>query len=358
MQTTIALLGLAAVAFAAPQASSGTKAPSAAAPAGCTPDFSGTFEIQAETVIPNKKRDACGGAGTLVSTLKGGILTDSQGRQGNIVSNNNQFQYDPAPGQPGFIYNAGFSACANGSLALGGTTVFYQCKSGGFYNIYQTASAQQCEPIQLGIIPCGASASSAAVGQKTDGQPTGTSVAPVGQKTDGQPTGTSVAAVGQKTDGQPTATGAVPVSQISDGQPQAKSAVPLSQITDGQIQVVTAVPVSQISDGQIQATSAVKASAPVSQISDGQVQATTAVAPKPSAPISQISDGQIQATSAVAPISQISDGQIQATGAATATPKAPNATSTPLQVTNSASGFNIGSQLAAIVLGAVAVAFL
>ncbi|TVY38908.1 Cell wall mannoprotein [Lachnellula subtilissima] len=358
MQLTIALLGLATVACAAPQARADTKAPSESAPAGCTVDFSGTFELQAETVIPNKKRDACGGAGTLVSTLKGGILTDSEGRQGNIVSDNNQFQYDPAPGQPGYIYNAGFSACANGSLALGGTTVFYQCKSGGFYNIYQTASAEQCEPIQLGIIPCGsASSSAAAVGQATDGQATGTSAAAVGQKSDGQPTGTSVAAVGQKSDGQPTGTTAVPVSQISDGQPQAKSAVPLSQITDGQIQIVTAVPVSQISDGQVQATgkatATAKASAPISQISDGQVQATTAVAP-----ISQISDGQVQATTAVTPISQISDGQVQATGAASVKPST-NATTTPLPVTSSGSSFNmLGSQLAAIVLGAVAVLFL
>lgn len=276
-----------------------------------------------------------------MSTLKGGILTDSAGRQGDIVSNNNQFQYDPAPGQPGYIYNAGFSACANGSLALGGTTVFYKCKSGGFYNIYYEASAEQCEPIQLGIIPCGsASSSAAAVGQKTDGQATATSVAAVGQKTDGQPTGTSVAAVGQKSDGQPTGTAAAVVSQISDGQPQAKSAVPLSQITDGQIQIVTAVPVSQISDGQIQAT--------------GKATATAAAG----APISQISDGQVQATTAVAPISQISDGQVQATGAVSAKPST-NATTTPLPVTSSGSSFNmLGSQLAAIVLGAVAVLFL
>jgi len=354
MQITIALLGLATVACAAPQARAATKAPSESAPAGCTPDFSGTFEIQAETVIPNKKRDACGGAGTLVSTLSGGILMDSAGRQGDIVSNNNQFQFDPAPGQPGYIYNAGFSACPNGTLALGGTTVFYKCKSGGFYNIYQIASAEQCEPIQLGIIPCGSGSSSAAgVGQATDGQATGTSVVAVGQKTDGQPTATSAAVVGQKTDGQPTGTAAVPVTEISDGQPQVKSAVPLSQITDGQIQIVTAVPISQISDGQVQATGAV---APISQISDGQVQATSAVAP-----ISQISDGQVQATTAVTPISQISDGQIQATGAA-AKPSTNASTTSPLQVTSSASSFTsftlLGSQLAAIILGAVGVAFL
>jgi len=350
MQTTIALLGFAAAAYAAPQAA---LAPTAAAPAGCSPSYSGTFEISAYNTTVKRdltKRAACGGDGTLVITLANGKLTDAKNRVGEIVANY-QFQFDPEP-QTGAIYTSGFSACSNGSLALGGSAVFYECLSGGFYNLYDRHWAAQCEPILLGITPCGSS-SGAAVSQGADGQPTGTSGAPISQKTDGQPTGTSVAPK--------------PVSQISDGQAQAPSAIPISQITDGQIQVPTAA-ISQISDGQIQAGKPTPA--PISQISDGQVQATTA-APKPSAPISQISDGQIQATSAPkAPISQISDGQIQASktsapvisqisdGQIQATGKA-NATSTPLQVTSSGSSFKtFGSQLAAIVLGVAAVALL
>jgi len=350
MQTTIALLGLAAVAYAAPQAA---LAPTAAAPAGCSPNYSGTFELSPYNITVKRdlnKRAACGGAGTLVVNLANGKLTDAQNRIGEIVANY-QFQFDPQP-QTGAIYTSGFSACSNGSLALGGSAVFYECLSGGFYNLYDRHWAAQCEPILLGITPCGGSASAAPVSQGADGQPTGTSVGVISQKTDGQPTGTAVAPK--------------PVSQISDGQPQAPSAIPISQITDGQIQVPTAA-ISQISDGQIQAK---PTPAPISQISDGQVQATTA-APKPSAPISQISDGQIQATSAPkAPISQISDGQIQASktsapvisqisdGQIQATGKA-NATSTPLQVTSSGSSFKtFGSQLAAIVLGVAAVALL
>lgn len=360
MQTTIALVGLAAMAYAAPQAS---LAPTSAAPAGCSPNYSGTFEISAYNTTVKRdlsKRAACGGDGTLVITLKDGKLTDAKNRVGEIVANY-QFQFDPEP-QTGAIYTSGFSACNNGSLALGGSAVFYECLSGGFYNLYDRHWAAQCEPILLGITPCG-STSNSPVSQGSDGQPAGTAV---GQKTDGQPTGT---AVGQKSDGQPTGTAVAPkpVSQISDGQAQAPSAVPIpiSQIGDGQVQVPTAA-ISQIADGQIQAGKPTPA--PISQISDGQIQATTA-APKPSAPISQISDGQIQATGAPKnPISQISDGQIQASktsapvisqisdGQIQATGKA-NSTA-PLQVTSSGSSFKVGSQLAAIVLGVAAVVLL
>lgn len=104
-------------------------------------------------------------------------------------------------------------------------------------------------------------------------------------------------------------------------------------------------PISQISDGQVQApTSTV---APISQISDGQIQAPTSTV----APISQISDGQIQvSTNVVMPtggvVSQIPDGQIQA-----------NATSAPVPYTGAASSL-VGSQLAALAVAVVAVAFL
>jgi hypothetical protein len=309
------------------------------------------------------KRAACGGPGTLVIQLAGGKLTDSQNRIGEIVANY-QFQFDPQP-QTGAIYTSGFSACNNGSLALGGSAVFYECLSGGFYNLYDRSWAPQCQPILLDIIPCGGS-SSAAVGQSADGQPTGTAVAPIGQSMDGQPTGTSIvpSPVSQITDGQVQAQSGVPISQITDGQIQVVTAMPMpiSQISDGQIQATPApaAPISQISDGQVQAT---PAAAPISQISDGQIQATSAaVAPisqisdgqvqatAAGAPISQISDGQIQATSAVAPISQISDGQIQATGAA-------NSSSTPLQVTNSGNSMVV-SQFAAIVMAVAGVALL
>jgi len=138
--------------------------------------------------------------------------------------------------------------------------VFYQCLSGGFYNLYSQNTGAQCNQIHIQAI-------------KT-------------------PSGGA--------------------SQLPDGQPQASGAI--SQISDGQLQATSAgIAISQISDGQLQAPTGV-----ISQISDGQVQAPTATAG-----VSQISDGQIQVPTATHVVSQISDGQPQApvaTGNATTPP--------------------------------------
>jgi len=371
MQITLALLTLATVASAAIGSS-----PTASAPAGCSTDYSGSFEITIlnSTTSSSKKAkrqsSTCGQAGYLTVTLAGGILKDSENRQGEIVANY-QFQFDN-PLQSGAVYTQGFSVCSNESLALGGSNVFWECVTTGgpgigtYYNLYSQSTGAQCQPILINIIPCAADpvSSSAVVGQSSDGQPTGTSVGSV---------------VSQATDGQPQATGTpgtvVPVSQISDGQPQATSigtGCVVSQISDGQVQFVTSCPtptptpacvVSQISDGQVQITSCASTvtAAPVSQISDGQVQATTA---STAVPVSQISDGQPQvgttsaksATTSVAVVSQISDGQPQVPNATVITA---TASSTPLQVTgNSATGLGIASTFAAVMVGFAAVLLL
>lgn len=90
---------------------------------------------------------ACRGEGTLELTLTDGVLKDGQGRTGYIASNF-QFQFD-APPQSGALYTSGFSLCANGSLALGGSNVFYQCLSGNFYNLYDRYWAAQCSPVTI-----------------------------------------------------------------------------------------------------------------------------------------------------------------------------------------------------------------
>lgn len=208
-------------------------------------------------------------ADTLLVTLQNGMLMDNKGRTGYIAANS-QFQFD-APAQTGAIYTAGWSVCANGSLAIGGTTLFKQCLSGDFYNLYLENDAAQCSPIYIDIIPVGGATVTGAASQLSDGQPQATPI---------------------------------PICELSDGQPQATKCQPVTQISDGQIQATSAKPVTQISDGQIQATTAKN---PVTQISDGQIQATTAANP-----VTQISDGQIQATTAKNPVTQISDGQIQA----------------------------------------------
>jgi len=350
MQTTLALAALAAVAYAIPQGVTGVIAPSDPSPAGFSSSYNGQFEI---SIYKTSKRDlevrqsTCGQAGYLTLTLAGGQLKDAVGRTGYIAANY-QFQFD-APPQTGAIYTAGFSVGSNGSLALGGSAVFWECLSGTFYNLYDRNWAAQCQPILIGIVPC--TGSSGAVTQASDGQPAGTTILPVTQITDGQPQGKSAVPVpvSEFTDGQPQVVTVMPkpVTQISDGQVQAPTGKTVTQISDGQVQAPTATgkPVTQISDGQVQAPT----SAPVvTQISDGQPQAPSATAPV----VTQISDGQPQAptSSPVAVVTQISDGQIQATGAA-------NATKSPAPFTGAGNAL-VASSFAALVMGAAAVLLL
>ncbi|OAA69099.1 covalently-linked cell wall protein [Cordyceps fumosorosea ARSEF 2679] len=316
MKWTATALGLAATVAAVPQGAASGLKPDGAAPQGCTGNYNGKFEVSIFKLGASKrsieKRD-CSGDNSLVLDLKDGVLTDSKGRIGSIVANY-QFQFDGPPAQAGAIYTAGFSTCQNGSLAIGPSTVFYQCRSGDFYNLYDRHWAEQCEAIEIVAMPCSA--------QKSNGgspmqSPVATSMAVT----------TVVAAL---SDGQPqvvTTTVPVPMCQIGDGQVQAHSTpcnqapgAPVSQISDGQIQAPSNLPpVSQISDGQIQAPAST--GAPVSQISDGQVQAPSATS---GAPVTQISDGQIQAPSATGG-APISDGQVQAPTATSTVPVAAGA---------------------------------
>ncbi|OBT42107.1 hypothetical protein VE00_06514 [Pseudogymnoascus sp. WSF 3629] len=166
-----------------------------ASSSGCQPSFEGSFQIKVVSgstpATPRmKKRAQCGSSGSLVATLKDGILTDAQGRIGSIVSNH-QFQFDPAPGQVNAITTSGFSVC-NNKLGLRGSTNFFQCRSGNFFNLYDESIAPQCEPITIDIISC-------ASGGDPSGDPPGDP----------------------------------PVSQVGDGQPQSGAA---AQIKDGQVQ--------------------------------------------------------------------------------------------------------------------------
>jgi hypothetical protein len=121
----------------------------------------------------NNKQRQQADATKLEITLKDGVLTDSKDRTGYIAANN-QFQFD-GPAQTGAIYTAGWSACGNGSLALGGTTVFFQCLSGDFYNLYDKSTGQQCNEVHINIVKSDA-ASTGAASQLPDGQPQETPV--------------------------------------------------------------------------------------------------------------------------------------------------------------------------------------
>jgi len=287
--------------------------PKSTDPAGCSSSYNGQFQISVVNVTQSHKRADT----ALTCTLKNGLLTDAAGRIGYIASNY-QFQFDFG-GQAGEIYTTGWSACSNGTLALGGSAIFYQCLSGSFYNLYSQSQGAQCVPIYIDILG-GTSSSATVASQQGDGQVTAT----------------------------PASSQAV--SQITDGQIQATTKpVAVSQITDGQIQATTgtAKPVSQIGDGQIQATTGT--AAPVTQIGDGQIQASTGSVTK--APVTQIGDGQIQASTGTpkAPITQISDGQIQAPTNGTR----PNAATATVQAYTGAAAMPT-AQLMAVAAGALA----
>ncbi|KAK1998903.1 hypothetical protein LX36DRAFT_656055 [Colletotrichum falcatum] len=142
-------------------------------------------------------------------TLKDGILTDSKGRIGSIVSNF-QFQFDGPP-QAGVIYTSGWSVCTNGSLALGGSTTFFRCLSGNFWNLYDRNWAEQCSPIHLSILPCGKDAPSFNDGGKTDGNLMVASA--------------NVTYVGNGPPKVVATTVPLPVCQIGDGQIQAHTSL-------------------------------------------------------------------------------------------------------------------------------------
>ncbi|KAI7529392.1 hypothetical protein KC319_g20016 [Hortaea werneckii] len=315
MRSAFAPLALAALASATPMPQA-----SSSATADCSSSYDGEFMIQVVNVTSSAKRSVQKRQDkVLTMTLQDGVLKDDEGRTGYIASNN-QFQFD-APPQANALETSGFSICSNGSLALDGTAIWYQCLSGDFYNLYDENDAAQCSPVYINAIGGGSSASASASGVAS-------------QIPDGQVTASPV----------PSAA----VCQLADGQPQ-NDANCVSQIGDGQIQAPTGAPVTQISDGQIQASTA---------------PASTA------APVTQISDGQIQApTSTAAPVTQIGDGQIQAPSAGTGSPAAPTngtAIASPTMspsasaeaYTGAAATFGYSGELFAIAAGLFAVAML
>jgi len=220
-------------------------APAASAPASCKPSLDDKFEIAIIDLASKQKRDlalhqkraACSTDGVLVAELKDGVITDSAGRTGYVASNY-QFQFDK-PAQAGSIYTAGFSVCGNSSLALGDSAVFYQCRSGDFYNLYDRWWADQCSPVEILVMPCGGSDASIEDGKVTVGT-----------------ANVQTTVVVPLSDGQPqviTTTRAIPICQINDGQIQGHT-TPCAAITAPPTASVVVPPASQLPDGQIQVT--------------------------------------------------------------------------------------------------------
>ncbi|KXX83045.1 Cell wall mannoprotein CIS3 [Madurella mycetomatis] len=249
--------------------------PPAPAPEGCRPHVEGKFEIG---IMANKgrrdlalqNRAVCAGNGILVAELSNGIITDALNRTG-YISASYQFQFD-APPQAGALYTAGFSHCGNGSLALGGSTIFYQCRSGGFYNLYDRWWAEQCSPVQILVMPCGGSDNSGAADVNDD----------QGQQVVATSTVATTVVV-PLSDGHAqvvTTTKIIRICQIDDGQIQGHTTPCTAPATRRPTPAVSIPPVSQYSDGQIQVTPARSASVPATTGSQGEVTLPTSATPE------------------------------------------------------------------------------
>ncbi|RSL72176.1 hypothetical protein CEP53_001207 [Fusarium sp. AF-6] len=234
MRSSLAFLALVASTFAAPQAVTEDIRPESGPPKGCSESYDGTFEV---TIYKSgkSKRDVqsreCNGEGVLVMTLKDGVLKDAQGRTG-YISDSYQFQFDEPP-QSGSIFTAGFSVCSNGTLALGPSAVFWQCLSGDFYNLYDRHWAEQCSPVEFGIMPCGEGSKDTPKKRVVGSSIVATTV---------------VTVVSDGTTKEVPTTIAVPMCQIGDGQVQVRT----TPCDDMNLPIITAPPVSQVSDGKLQ----------------------------------------------------------------------------------------------------------
>ncbi|KAF6229520.1 hypothetical protein HO173_011560 [Letharia columbiana] len=124
---------------------------SAQGSSGCDENYSGTFEIAPYNItqtIPSQGETVC--TTNPIVTLKNGVLTDQEGRTGEVVANH-QFQFDkPVQGPT----TSGFSVCTNGSLALNGNALFFGCLSGTFSNLYDISIGAQCHQIYIVTFPC------------------------------------------------------------------------------------------------------------------------------------------------------------------------------------------------------------
>ncbi|KAL8710129.1 MAG: hypothetical protein Q9220_005212 [cf. Caloplaca sp. 1 TL-2023] len=149
---------------------------SAQTPPGCSTNSGGTFVIQPKNITDSptqfdkrQVKTICGS--TPIVTLTNGVLKDQNGRTGEVVANA-QFQFDN-PLQSGAIFTDGFSICQNSSLAVGGSTIFYQCLSGTFYNLYQASQGKQCNAVYINTIACESSGStSASIGSSSSASTT------------------------------------------------------------------------------------------------------------------------------------------------------------------------------------------
>ncbi|XBW34531.1 hypothetical protein QEN19_000079 [Hanseniaspora menglaensis] len=95
---------------------------------------------------------SCQSNTTLSVTLENGILKDSTGKIGSIVSSH-QFQFNGPWPAAGTLLAGGWSITPDSNLALGDNDIFYECLTGeGYYDLFNEFIGSQCIPIQLEVV--------------------------------------------------------------------------------------------------------------------------------------------------------------------------------------------------------------
>ena len=83
----------------------------------------------------------------MICNLSNGMLTDEDGRTGYIADDHSlEFNFQPLAG---FIYDAGFYICVNGSLGFGRSALWNSCDRGGSFNLYSSEVVSNCSLVYL-----------------------------------------------------------------------------------------------------------------------------------------------------------------------------------------------------------------
>jgi len=256
MLSSLALLGFAAIVAAspAPQATaSGYQVTpyltaSGPAPSGCVSSYPGPFALSPSNVTSSKhsKRQSASSPTILIESLEDGVMKDSKNTFAYIASNG-QFQNNPPSSpqpQPGAIITAGYSVCSNGTLALGGSAIWWECNGGSRSAFYDVSQGPQCYMIYFNVVPASTSSGTTAIIPTTtvsvatvssEGQGQGgTTVTPVTESSEGQGGAGSSATVAAST--------VTPITVSSEGQGEAG--------TSATVAATTVTPVTVAPEGQ------------------------------------------------------------------------------------------------------------
>jgi hypothetical protein len=124
------------------------KPPHETIPADCSVDYLGAFNIGFTPVDPSSEDDDEMrskhklATRTLVSLeLTDGYLVDDQQRMA-YIDDRDMLQFEMYPRSPQF--NAGFSICKNGTIALGNSALWYRCRAGAYSTIFRAKPDSDC----------------------------------------------------------------------------------------------------------------------------------------------------------------------------------------------------------------------